>query len=83
MKECHIELPKTVGSGGFLVNDGIVAEHEALTGDGPLHAGISDGLAIVEITAAAYLSAGCGSPVQLPFAGEATASPYELWRGPL
>jgi predicted dehydrogenase len=74
-----VELPRASGVAGFLFNDGIVAEHEALTGDGPVRADVHDGLAVTEITAAAYLSAASGRTEPLPFAGDETLTPHQLW----
>lgn len=45
--------------------------------------GVEEGRAVLEIIAAAYASAGRGGDaVELPFAGNRKATPYELWRGP-
>ncbi len=75
----EVALPSTPGLAAFLINDGIVGEHEALTGDGPVVAGAEDGLAVMEITAAAYLSARTGEPEPLPFADDERLTPHELW----
>lgn len=76
----QVPLPEAGGLAGFLAADGILGEHAALTGHGPVLAGVRDGLAVMEIIAAAYSSAGSGRPVSLPFEGDLTSSPYELWR---
>ncbi len=74
-----VSLPRATGVSAFLVDDGILAEHEALTGDGPLLASVEDGLAVMEIIAAAYLSAGMGRTTPLPFTGDENLTPHQLW----
>ena len=49
---------------------------------GTFWTGVQDGLATMEIIAAAYWSAGIGRPVGLPFAGPLELTPWELWQGP-
>jgi predicted dehydrogenase len=60
---------------------GYVEQTRALFGEAPIRATVHDGLATVEITAAAYQSAALGKPIALPFEGPLDLTPWELWRG--
>ncbi len=61
---------------------GYVDQVRALFGLGPLRAGVDDGVAVLEIIAAAYRSARLDAAVALPFAGPLDLTPWQLWRGP-
>jgi predicted dehydrogenase len=60
---------------------GYAGQMRALFGAEPVRAGVHDGLAVMEIIAAAYLSAGRGAPVPLPYEGPLDCTPLQLWRG--
>lgn len=77
----RIDLPRADGVGASLHSDGILGEHAALTGDGPLACSPDDAVAVVEIVAAAATSARLGEACALPFAGDLDATPLELWGG--
>lgn len=76
----EIALPRASGVGAFLVDDGILAEHEALTSAEPVAADAADGLAVMEIASAAYYAAATGTTQQIPYQGDPDLAPIEIWR---
>lgn len=66
--------------GGWARKNGYVQQLErALGPEGPLLTA-ADGRAVLEVLSAAYASAGQGgAAVAVPFTGDRTRSPYELW----
>jgi predicted dehydrogenase len=76
--------PRTAGA-GYITKFGYRPQIEHFLdafrrGEQP-YPGVKEAALIMDITAAAYASARSGGRVSLPFAGDRTRTPYQLWRG--